>query len=60
MFNRDFFKKKKILDFHVLRLSKLDINQDREDGTIESAVPLPAPFAGGSSGSTFFTPWPIH
>ena len=36
------------------------IPQTREDGTIESAVPLPAPFAGGSSGSTPFTPWPIH
>ena len=28
----------------------------REDGTIESAAPFPAPFAGGSSGSTPFTP----
>ena len=28
----------------------------REDGTIETAVPLPAPFAGGSSGATPFTP----
>ena len=28
----------------------------REDGTIESAVPLPAPFAGGSSGASPFTP----
>ena len=28
----------------------------REDGTIETALPLPAPFAGGSSGATPFTP----
>ena len=28
----------------------------REDKTIETAVPLPAPFAGGSSGATPFTP----
>ena len=30
--------------------------QTREDGTIETAVPLPAPFAAGSSGATPFTP----
>ena len=36
------------------------ITAERQDGTIESAVPLQAPFAGGSSGSTPFTPWPIH
>ena len=28
----------------------------REDKTIESAAPFPAPFAGGSSGSTPFNP----
>ena len=31
----------------------------REDGTIETALPLPAPFAGGSSGATPFTPCPF-
>ena len=32
------------------------MSRTREDGTIESAVPLPAPFAGGSSGASPFTP----
>ena len=30
--------------------------ETREDGTIETALPLPAPFAGCSSGATPFTP----
>ena len=51
------YKKKLIL---VGESFKTGLIFTREDWTIESVVPLPAPFAGDSSGSTPFTPWPIH
>ena len=48
------FSSKSLLNDQVLKASLhqgnlKSLHQTREDGTIESAVPLPAPFAGGSS-----------